>query len=90
MKCDCKLNIEARLLTRFKDQTPEANDHSVSLDGYGLAIIDNSIVTMPYMPIKLTANHPLKKGGFKRKTENSNMFFNYCPFCGVKVEKATS
>jgi hypothetical protein len=85
--CNCKKDIESRLLARFKEQSHEATDHYVELQGYGLAIIDNTLKSMPYMPFKTSAKFPLKKGGSKQKSQSSNMFFNYCPFCGEKIEK---
>lgn len=85
--CDCQKDIETRLLERFKSQSPEAKSHRVSLQGYGLAIIGDAMLSIPLMPIKATASFPLKKGGEKERTQTSNMFFNYCPFCGEKIEK---
>lgn len=87
MKCDCRSRIEEKLLERFKEQAPLAREHRAELDGYCLGVVDNEWVSMPSMPIKLTAEHPLKSGLFKRKTTTSNMIFNYCPFCGVKIGK---
>lgn len=88
MKCDCRNRIEEKLLERFKSQTPAGVEgHRVELQGFVLGIIGNEAVSMPSMPIKLTADYPLKKGGMKRKSETSSMIFSYCPFCGVKIEK---
>lgn len=84
--CECRADIEKRLLTRFQEMAPDAKDHSASLDGYSLTIVKNVWTSLPSMPIKMTAQHPLKKGGFKRKTETSTIMFNYCPFCGVKLD----
>lgn len=85
--CNCKDDIEKRLLSRFITQHPEAKEHSARLSGYSLVIIENTIKQKGCMPIELTAAHPLKKGGFKAKTDRSNMIFSYCPFCGDKYEK---
>lgn len=84
--CDCKKDIETKLLERFVSQAPDAIEHSARLVGYSL-IIGNRIEQKGCMTIELSAAHPLKKGGYKTKTERSNMIFNYCPFCGEKYEK---
>lgn len=86
MTCECKQDIEKRLLERFKGQEPDAKDHGVELSGYTFVIIGNKMESRGYMPIHVTAEHPLKKGGFKYKKQTQNMVFTYCPFCGVKYE----
>ena len=83
MSCDCREDIEAKLLARFKEQAPDAKEHAAELKGYGM-VIREKIVTIGCMPIEMTAEHPLKNGGFKRKIDRQSMFFNYCPFCGKK------
>lgn len=85
--CDCKQDIEARLLDRFIESNPNAKEHSAKLTGYSLVIIENSIKQKGCMPIEMTACHPLKNGGSKVKTSRSNMIFNFCPFCGEKFDK---
>lgn len=85
--CDCKKDIEARLLERFKEASPDAKEHIVNMAGYALIIGENSLTQKGCMQIEMTAAHPLKKGGYKSKTERSNMIFSYCPFCGEKYEK---
>lgn len=85
--CDCKKDIETKLLDRFVSQAPDATEHSARLVGYALIIGGNSMQQKGCMTIELTAAHPLKKGGYKAKTERSNMIFTYCPFCGEKYEK---
>ena len=83
--CTCREDIEAKLLDRFKTNVPDATDHSVSLDGYGLVIVENTMLSKPYMPIRVSAMHPVKKGGARLKKSQQSMFFSYCPFCGVKL-----
>lgn len=39
------------------------------------------------MPIELTADRPLKRGGYKSKTDRMSMSFTFCPFCGEKYKK---
>jgi hypothetical protein len=83
MACECKKDIEEKLLTRFKERSPEANLHEVSLQGYTL-IIGDKLESKGYMPIQTEASFPLRKGGFKTKKQTQNMVFTFCPFCGVK------
>lgn len=82
--CDCKKELEIRLTEKFAERSPEATDHAVEMQGYGLVVIDGSMEQMGYMPVEATAMFPLKSGGKKYKTVKQTMFFSYCPFCGVK------
>jgi hypothetical protein len=84
--CTCRKDLEAKLTERFKQQSPEANGHAVSLQGYGYTMSGNSMAERGYMPAEATAQYPVKKtGDFKAKTIRQNMFFSFCPFCGEKV-----
>lgn len=87
MKCTCREDIEEKLLERFKEQAPEAQEHSVSLQGYNMYLVGNGLVTYPSMKFETTALFPLKKGGTKKKTTDLMIRCNYCPFCGKYVEK---
>ncbi|CAG1010358.1 hypothetical protein MYXO_04004 [Myxococcaceae bacterium] len=60
----------------------------MSLQGYGIAMVGNTLAEVPFMEFKATAQHRLKKGGFKEKTATGAMFFSFCPFCGRKLEAA--
>ena len=81
--CDCRKNIEDRLLTRFKEQEPTAREHAVSLKGYAF-ILGEEVQEKGVMQIEATAKFPLKKGGEKLRATKQSMIFSYCPFCGVK------
>ncbi|WP_367846426.1 hypothetical protein [Rhodoferax sp. WC2427] len=80
--CNCRADIEAKLLARFKEQSPEASDHGVSLEGYAFLLGNAGMRTQAYMPFKQAAMFPLKKGGAKLQTKHINMMFSFCPFCG--------
>jgi hypothetical protein len=86
--CNCKAEIEAQLLERFKAKYPDAQDHRVSLQGYVFAISGNTMTLHPYMPIKYGARHTNKKTGREVwKNEKGNMVFSFCPFCGQNFAK---
>lgn len=82
--CECRPELEAKLLARFIANEPTAKNHSVRLVGYGFTLTDNKMQVRGCMPIEADAEYPLKKGGHKSKTQRSSMFFSYCPFCGEK------
>lgn len=83
MACTCKKDLEEKLLTRFKEMTPEASGHEASLNGYAL-IFGEKLEQKGYMTLSTEAAFPLKKGGTKNKKQTQNMIFTFCPFCGVK------
>jgi hypothetical protein len=88
MTCNCKKDIEARLLERFKAENPDAEGHSVALKGYGLTVLGNTLRQVPLMDIECKAFHTTKAGNKRPKTEKMSMFFNLCPFCGVALEES--
>jgi hypothetical protein len=88
MNCDCKKDIEAKLVDFFTKQTPQATGMKVELQGYGFGISDAGMRISQYTEAKVTAAHPLKSGGTKIKTVKTSMHFSYCPFCGQKDGKA--
>lgn len=88
--CECRNQIEAQLLERFKTSTPDASDHHVSLQGYGFARVGNTLSMRPFMSYTYSADHPLKKGGSKHKTQKGSMMFSFCPFCGEKASKGAA
>jgi hypothetical protein len=84
--CECKTEIEAQLLERFKRKHPDAGGHRATLEGYGFAIVNNVMELRPYMPIKFGAGHANKKTGLERwKNEKGTMSFRFCPFCGENM-----
>lgn len=84
MSCNCRDDIEKKLLDRFKAQQLDATEHLVTLAGYTFVIVDGDMVETGYMPFALEAVYSLKNGKTKRKTSRHNMIFSYCPFCGER------
>ena len=87
MNCNCREELEAKLVENFKSHAPEATNHKATLQGYGFALIGNTMEMRGYMDVSAKATYPLKKGGTKEKTIKQSMFFSYCPFCGTKAAK---
>jgi len=86
--CECKKDIEAKLLERFKQHTPEAKDHDVELKGYGVSISNLDLKLCAFMPIEYIAKYPMKGGVLhKERKTKSTMHFNFFPFCGESFEK---
>ena len=87
--CNCKKEIEEKLLKRFIESKPEAISHCVQLEGYTLVLQqDNRLIQKGYMNIALTAAYQVKKSGeFKAKKQTENMIFTFCPFCGKNYEE---
>lgn len=81
--CNCRTELQQQAKEYFAKQEPTAENHKAELQGYGIGA--NPLKLMVFMPLELTADFPLKKGGVKRKTKKSFITFNYCPFCGEKI-----
>lgn len=79
--CDCRKDIETRLLERFAEQN-QGTDHRVELGGYAFVIDGNLMKEKGCMPIEGSYLHTFKNGNVKRKKVSQSMCFNYCPFCG--------
>lgn len=91
MPCKCREELEEKLLKHFKEQNQDAKEHEATLKGYVFTFGKRTYMNRTYMkgamPIELTAEFPLKKGEFRRKTEKQSMLFSYCPFCGKKYDE---
>lgn len=85
MTCNCRSELESKLLERFKSEAPTGQNHTVALSGYGFCIIDNKVIMRPFLEVTQTADMPKKAGGFSVKRTKLNMYFSYCPFCGKPV-----
>jgi hypothetical protein len=83
--CDCRKEIEGKLLERFKEQAPEAKGHSLTLKGYAL-IFGDTLKEKGFMELETEAEFPTKKGGIRKKKTRQNLIFTFCPFCGERYE----
>lgn len=85
MNCNCKSDIEARLLERFKGSAPTGQNHGVTISGYGFCIEGNTMTQRPYAEVTQSADMPKKSGGWTHKRSKLSMYFSYCPYCGAPV-----
>lgn len=75
--CDCRSDIEKRLLDHVGKQLPEGSRNlSVSLQGYAFGVTDGGMKMQNVMPIAVEYEEPVKKkpGEFKRKKQTQNMW----------------
>lgn len=89
--CDCRSDIEKRLLERVKGKIPEGSKNlEVSLGGCAFLFGEDGGLDMKnVMPINIEYQAPVKRqpGTFKTKKQKMNMTDNYCMFCGEKYAK---
>lgn len=83
--CNCKEKLEEQLNQQFKELYPAAMKHCAELKNYAFSL-GAVVKQVPFMPVELCAEHPLKKGGFKRKIIKTSFVFSYCPFCGQPLK----
>ena len=87
-KCTCCDDVEKRVIDNYTERFPNSKDVSAKLLGYAF-VLGGALGYKPYMPIEISHTVVIKKSGIeKRKTEKLNMFFNFCPFCGVTLKEA--
>ena len=88
MTCNCKSDLEARLLERAKEQLPESKDHNVSMTGFAFVFNDaNGMDQLGFMPVEIEHKVTVKKTGLERvKKQKTSFIFTYCPFCGVRYK----
>jgi hypothetical protein len=86
MNCDCQRAIEKMLMERHARQFPNAKSHLVTLSGYGFGVDQSGVLIVGCTPYQATADHQLKSGITKTKTEKGNMIWSFCPFCGKSAK----
>ena len=79
--CNCRSDIESKLLENYKAITPGATLHQIKLTGYGFFLSGNHLIEQGKMGIEGEAVHRLKNGNSKPKKIKQDMAFTYCPFC---------
>lgn len=86
--CDCKKEMETKLLESISKKKPEAQDLKVELSGYVVMLNGNSLELRPVMPINIEYIHTLKNGTQKKKKETISFALKHCPFCGEEVVRS--
>lgn len=85
--CDCKKEMEEKLLESVKQQKPNAQQLKVEIAGYGIMIIGNTMVLRPVMPVSVEYVYNLKNGKQKAKKETISFALKHCPFCGEEIAR---
>lgn len=86
--CNCKTELEAKLLERAKEQLPDSKNHSVEITGYVFAMGPNEITLRQALPVIIKHTVTVKKTGEqKEKKIVSNVLARFCMFCGEKHVK---
>ena len=79
--CNCKEELEAKHLAKFKQDFPEMTNHFVELEGYTF-IFSPKAYTAACLQVTREADWTFKNGGFRKVKKSIRMIFTYCPFCG--------
>lgn len=82
--CECKTEIEAKLVARLQEQEPEATKIDLKIGGY-VFLFGDSVIMKPTLQIEGVFYLPTKAGGLKAKKIKQSMIASYCPFCGEKL-----
>jgi hypothetical protein len=85
MSCDCRKRIESKLAALAVDRAPKEADHKVDLQGYAI-VLGAQASMRPFMDALVTTTTTSKTGAVRTKKKHMNMFFSFCPFCGVAIE----
>lgn len=87
MTCNCKTEIEAKVVERLKEEYPEGRDHTANMDkNYAWTMPDFNQVG--YLALTNTVTTTTKKGVERTVKPALNLHFTYCPFCGERYKKA--
>lgn len=84
--CECKEDIERRVLEKFKHEHPDATGHEAEMGGYAI-VFGKGGGLRPAARIDLTAKGLTKTGKDKAIRSKVSMLATYCPYCGEKFVK---
>ena len=86
MQCECRKDLEQKMLENFKRQNPDAQDVSVSMAGYAFQLVGNGMRMVNVMPCKIIYKNTVKRTGQQKDRQKTiNIAGNYCMFCGQKL-----
>lgn len=85
--CNCRSEIEAKLLDRVKEQAPEASRaHKAELQGFVFGLTDKGITMRNGLTAAAEWEQRNKAGDFKLKKVKQSVRGTYCMFCGEKYD----
>lgn len=83
--CNCKTELEAKMLARAKEVLPESTDHNVEIDGYVFGLTNNNgVVQRQALTVVIKHTCKLKNGSIKQKVEKQKIMATFCMFCGER------
>lgn len=84
--CECRRVAEEKLLSKLRENHPNATNHKVILMCYGI-VFDKSgqVQEKPFMPSAASYSRQQKNGKIREVKGTYNIFFSYCPFCGKSL-----
>lgn len=86
MTCNCKQDIEQKLLARVAEQEPQASDIKAEIGGY-VFLIGAKVAQKPALPVDVTYQAPKAKGGLKTVKQKLSLTASFCPFCGISLKE---
>lgn len=89
MLCDCIKDTKKRLLSKASEIGEFKNsDEEIKITALNMAyVFDCKEGAMPFQEFEVTQNYITKTGKMRTNKEKFHMIFNYCPYCGRKLEK---
>ncbi|WP_404988126.1 hypothetical protein [Clostridium culturomicium] len=89
MLCNCIKDTEKKLLSKVSEISKFKNsDEKVKVTASNMAyIFDSKEGSMPFQEFEATQNYTTKTGKVRTNKESFQLLFNFCPYCGRKLEK---
>ncbi len=86
MACNCKSDLEAKVVDRLKEEYPEGENHQASLGANYLYALED-FGQLGRMEFANEVVVTTKKGTKRTIKPKLSMVFTFCPFCGVRYKE---